>query len=277
MTEGANVETTVANAGAAQPNPGVETTGGAVDAGNSAGAEGKWYDALPDELKGSSLITRFGSVEELGKAYVNANKLISGDKVPLPRDDDPEYEAQFYEKLGKPKSADEYQLPTDSNLPFDEGLVSNFKEAAHKLNLTNKQVEGIARWQADLHATAMKDAVATLRQQHGSNFDAVVDAAETAATRLGGGEFAAHVAKNYAADPVLINFLADMNKRIGEDSVGTSTSRNSGTSKEEALRRIQEINKAGYDHPYRNKRDINAHKAALSEMDQLIKIAYGLE
>ena len=51
---------------------------------------------------------------------------------------------EVYDKLGRPESADKYQLDVKSDIvPLDEGAIKQFAENAHQLGLNNKQAQGI--------------------------------------------------------------------------------------------------------------------------------------
>ena len=117
-------------------------------------AEETWHSELPSELGES--VSKFGSVEELAKGYVNAEQGFrssiriptsdAGDEqwgdfknrltevpgvVMLPGDDD-ESRAQFYTKLGRPDEPSGYEIDNPE-----------FTKIAHDLGLSKGQAAGI--------------------------------------------------------------------------------------------------------------------------------------
>ena len=71
--------------------------------------------------------------------------MIGQDKVAIPNNNSTEDQwNEVYDKLGRPESADKYQLDVKSDVvPLDESAVKSFAENAHKLGLNNKQAQGI--------------------------------------------------------------------------------------------------------------------------------------
>jgi hypothetical protein len=108
---------------------------------------GNWYDKIEDsELKGYVQNKGWKDPSELAVGYKNLEKLLGGEKLPLPKGaDDAEGWGRVYDALGRPKSAEEYKLP----LP--EGDDGSFAKTAaawmHEAGLNQKQAELIAaKW-----------------------------------------------------------------------------------------------------------------------------------
>ena len=104
-----------------------------------------WKEAIPEELRNDPNISKFTELESLAKSYVNATRMIGQDKVAIPNNNSTEDQwNEVYDKLGRPESADKYQLDVKSDVvPLDESAVKSFAENAHKLGLNNKQAQGI--------------------------------------------------------------------------------------------------------------------------------------
>ena len=45
-----------------------------------------WLDDLPDDLKTAPSLARYSSKEALARGYLNAEKMIGSEKVPIPKD-----------------------------------------------------------------------------------------------------------------------------------------------------------------------------------------------
>jgi hypothetical protein len=113
---------------------------------NQTPANSSWYDAIEDgDLKGYVQNKGWKDPVELANGYRNLEKLLGGEKLPMPKgDDDAEGWARVYDSLGRPKSADEYKLPVP------EGDTGEFAKMAaskfHELGLTGKQAQSLAAW-----------------------------------------------------------------------------------------------------------------------------------
>ena len=104
-----------------------------------------WKEAIPEELRNDPNISKFTELESLAKSYVNATRMIGQDKVAVPNNNSTEDQwNEVYDKLGRPESADKYQLDVKSDVvPLDESAIKSFAENAHQLGLNNKQAQGI--------------------------------------------------------------------------------------------------------------------------------------
>jgi hypothetical protein len=79
---------------------------------------------------------------EMAVGYRNLEKLVGGEKVPLPKGDaDSEGWERVYKALGRPPTPEDYKLP-------------DLESAAqyHKLGLTARQATGLSTWQDTLKA-----------------------------------------------------------------------------------------------------------------------------
>jgi hypothetical protein len=82
-------------------------------------------------------------------SYRNLEKLMGADRagntVILPKaDSSPEELGKFYEKLGRPTAATEYKVDVPEGAPKE--YADGFRNVAFELGLSQKQVEGLAKW-----------------------------------------------------------------------------------------------------------------------------------
>ncbi len=119
----------------------IETGGGEPQAEES----GKWYDSLPEDMREDKNITKFDSVESLGKSWLSAQRLIGADKIPVPQTD--EDWGNVYNRLGRPEEPTGYDIKAPEGAAIDENMQSEFLNTAHSLGLSQKQVEGLAAWE----------------------------------------------------------------------------------------------------------------------------------
>jgi len=143
-----------------------------------------WKEAISEEFRQDPNIEKFTEIDALAKSYINATKMIGQDKVALPNKNSTEDQwNEFYDKVGRPESADKYSLDVKSDLvPLDNGAVKQFAENAHKLGLSNKQAQGVLEfYKNSMEGTAQQSKVDTetaqvqaeqqLRQEWGREFD----------------------------------------------------------------------------------------------------------
>jgi hypothetical protein len=110
--------------------------------------------------------------------------MIGQDKVALPNKNSTEDQwNEFYDKTGRPESADKYSLDVKSDVvPLDNGAVKQFAENAHKLGLSNKQAQGVLEFyknsmEGNVHQnkidaeTSQVQAEQELRQEWGREFE----------------------------------------------------------------------------------------------------------
>ena len=160
------------------------------------------------------------TVEDAVKTAYEQSKLL-GNAVRVPgKDAKPEEVEAFYEKLGRPKTADEYDFqPPESlpeNLPYDGERAKSFAGLAHKLGLSKAQASAVHDW-------AVENAVNDFNgfsTQHAEQNEAVAKAETAKLEKLWGplnGDamrvnlgFADKVIRDLGGDDVLNEF-----KRVG--------------------------------------------------------------
>ena len=143
-----------------------------------------WKEAISEEFRQDPNIEKFTEIDALAKSYINATKMIGQDKVALPNKNSTEDQwNEFYDKAGRPESADKYSLDVKSDVvPLDNGAVKQFAENAHKLGLSNKQAQGVLEfYKNSMEGTAQQSKVDTetaqvqaeqeLRQEWGREFE----------------------------------------------------------------------------------------------------------
>jgi hypothetical protein len=187
-----------------------------------------------------------------------------------------------YEKLGKPKSPDEYKynLPKESKL--DDDSLKAFSATAHQLGLLPKQAEGIINYynelanasEVDTNAkaeTARAEAEKTLRKEYGSAYKHRIHAAKNLASSTLGNEFLSNTilqdGSKLGDNPIVVKAFAELASQISEDTMVQGEA--------PAYMSLKEINKqiAALQQPgsaYFDKRHPN-HDDAVSEMQTLIQ------
>ena len=137
-----------------------ETVIGAGAAAAGGVAETDWKSTLPDDIKSEASLATIKSVNDLAKGFVHAQRLVGTDKIEAPSDkwDDAKWGA-LYDRLGRPKTPDEYKDPEGLTLhpsiKVDPVKTKAVRAELHKLGLTSKQQQAIEK----LHFKELSDTV----------------------------------------------------------------------------------------------------------------------
>ena len=149
-----------------------------------------WKDSISEEFRKDPSIEKFTEIDALAKSYINATRMIGQDKIVIPtKNSTQEAWDEAYAKLGRPETADKYNLKIESDIvKMDENAIKSFAEQSHKLGLNNQQAEGILDfYKNNMEGTAQQAKIDTetaqaqseqqLRQEWGRDFDAKVQQA----------------------------------------------------------------------------------------------------
>jgi len=194
-----------------------------------------WKSNLSDDIRADKSLENINDIESLAKSYVHAQKLVGADKIPVPNKfaTDKDWDA-VYEKLGRPKTADEYKFDVKD---VDQAGLNSFKEQAHKMGLLPHQANEMVKWyQTNETATlaakdetaekARTESVANLKKEFGLAFDQKLKAASAMAKQY----VAADVLDAPMADgsklgdnPAIIKAFANLAEKMGEDQFVTAS------------------------------------------------------
>jgi hypothetical protein len=251
----------------------------------SGGSQGQWFDSFPEEIKGVAQLKGWQSPVDAIQSYSNLEKLMGADKagrgVVLPKDDAPAEEwGKLYDKLGRPKSPDEYKLP------IPDGDTGEFAKVAaskfHELGITAKQAESLAEWwnansqqmqQGQLAAIAQNSEaeMQALQGEWGKEFDANIESARRATRQFGVEAQTLEKIENAIGTKEMLKLFSSIGKGLGEDSyVDGGKSGGFGMSPEAARVRIGQL-KA--DSEWSSKY-LSGNADAKAELERLMKSAY---
>jgi len=195
--------------------------------------EKAWQDTITDDLKEHPSIAKFvgKTPGDLFKSYTELEKMIGRDKIVFPKSD-VEF-TELYGKLGRPDTADEYKL---AELELPKGLASSddatkeFKNIAHELNLTQKQLDGIHQWYwknqssqfSDIQTKAeaeLSNTTAELKKEYGLAYSAKLEAANRAIQEFGGDELIELMDKSgLGRNPTAIKAFVNIGSKLLEES-----------------------------------------------------------
>tara|TARA_Y100000310_G_scaffold337746_1_gene425622 strand:+ start:326 stop:1162 length:837 start_codon:yes stop_codon:yes gene_type:complete len=112
-----------------------------------------WAEQLPDDLKSNEAFTGYKTLGELGQAHLDLKGTTTelegkvANSIPKLGETPTEDETNtFYDALGRPKAPGEYEV----NRPdwpealgaYPEAMENEFRDAAHKLGMTQSQMQG---------------------------------------------------------------------------------------------------------------------------------------
>ena len=138
--QGGSVLTGKAEAAAASPPLAGETAPKAPPA---------WMAQLPDDLKSTEALTKFATIGDLGKSYLELEGKM-GKAVTVPGEGATAEEwARYRKAMGVPDNATDYKLEKvelPKTVSYDDKARAEFKELAHKANLTPEQASLMHTW-----------------------------------------------------------------------------------------------------------------------------------
>ncbi len=238
---------------------------------------------IPAEYKNEKALQNFQDMDGFVKSFLHSQRLVGTEKINIPNKfaTDEDWNA-VYEKLGKPKSPDEYKynLPKESKL--DDDSLKAFSATAHQLGLLPKQAEGIINYynelanasEVDTNAkaeTARTESEKTLRKEYGSAYKHRLHAAKNLASSTLGNEFLSNTilqdGSKLGDNPIVVKAFAELASQISEDTMVKGEAP-AYMSLKEINKQIAALQQSGS--AYLDKRHPN-HDDAVSEMQTLIQ------
>lgn len=225
--------------GATQPD--TKATAPAAPADNLLNTGNTGNTTLPEfgELLGESYkndpsITKFKDVDSLAKSYKELeSQFLQGDKIILPKEGDSNFDASMdsvFEKLGMPKDANDYSIEQAdlSEFGLEAGEVSNFKNLAKEMRLTDSQAKGLYEWyigdvkdgavnQRQQASEQMEKASTELRKEFGASYDEKLNNASKVFEKF----FPSlSTRQELGRDPAFIRDLVNISKSFSESTIG---------------------------------------------------------
>lgn len=169
-----------------------------------------WRTSLPDDLKANPSLSKYKDVGALASSYVNLEKLLGSEKIPLPKSrDDKDGWNRVYASLGRPEAADKYEIevptvPDGVNVPYDADEEKFWRNLAWENGLSGDQFKNMwdtgvksrmdkaISWQTE-QAAAKEKAADALRREWGNAYEGNLNIAKAAFRQY--------------ADPDLVQYL----------------------------------------------------------------------
>ena len=248
-----------------------------------------FYDSFTNpELKTWTGAKGFKSPETMAESLLNMEKLMGAPKdrlLKLPeRSDDPEW-ANVFEKLGRPKTAADYNIPLPEG---DPGVFAGkAKEAMFKHNLTADQAKGLAEWW-NAEGAAMQEAqeneiqlksdaeMSQLKSEWGSlatEKEAIARAAAKEFFNLDGDAMTA--VERSMGSRAFMEAMVKIGEKLGEAKFVTGDSGEQVNSKTKALQEIETLKKDKDFYAAMTDKKHLKHAESVARWDQLNQLAYG--
>ncbi len=239
------------NGGAGVPGAG---SGDGGQGGGTPPAAASWLDTIEDvELKGYVQNKGWKDPRELADGYRNLEKLLGGEKLPLPKgEDDAEGWSRVYDSLGRPQAADAYKIPTMGE--GQEQFVKDVQSKFHELGLSEKQGNALAEWYHGVQKGMVDTSVAgmaqkaeadlsALKQEWGGAYDENIELGRRAAREYGMDEAKLTKIEQALGTGEMLKLFAQIGRSQGEASFnkGDGGSGNFGMTPAQAQARISEL------------------------------------
>jgi hypothetical protein len=216
---------------AAQPDNSKPTTENQTTVAEPKSGEGLKFDGLGDEDKAK--LARFKTQNDLGKSYLELERRLGASVVLPGKNAKAEDVEAFYEKLGRPKSPDGYELDPvylPDNVTQTDPDNKEFRKIAHQIGLSKEQAKALNKWSVDsalAQAAAFRKKVKEdtqkasedLRKEHGLNYDQKLALVKLVNNKFGDDNWIRYLNTGPGNDPNLLRFLIKVGEAISEDTL----------------------------------------------------------
>ena len=270
-----------------QPSVPVETP---AEVASGSGSRSEFLQQLPEEIRDHPSLQSINDVGNLGLSFVNAQRLIGADKIPLPKNPTEDDLNNIYTKLGKPEQPSGYEIKADGQI-LTEGDVNTYTDIAHKLGLSKTQANGILDYyRSSIQQTTeamSKDSEQqrqqieqSLKAEWGADFDAKVSQANRAVADIAGQDLldmvlqdGTKVGNHPAFIKAFANF-ADFKTSVTKEDTISENSVNYRMSPADAKSRIDTIMN-DKSHAYWDRKNPVAREKAVKEVQDLYEMTVG--
>ena len=242
-----------------------------------------WRSSLSDEIKNDATLANIQDIESAAKTLIHQQKML-GNRIPMPKTD--EERSELYSKLGRPESSDKYEIniPDTHKSYFNDEQVTQFREVAHKMGLSNEQVKGLIDYQVksvdyenqrrDTQLSVDKQETENaLKQEWGYDYDKQVRNAQRALQVYGDPELQELMKGEAGNIPAVVKFFAKIGSEVTEDMAKNTQNNTLAVSPLDAKAEIDSIY-ANTNHAYHKPYDKD-HKNAVEHMRQLHEKVFG--
>jgi len=194
----------------------------------------QWFDGLDADLKANPSITKFKTVGDLGKSYVELQKALGKDKIVVPTEKStPEEWKAFWAKAGAPEKEDDYELNDDDvaePIRVSAEEKAAFKKAALEMGVPKKHLEGMFNAWKKMRESSFNqevektknmrgDSETQLREKWGAAYDAKVAGAQKVIDSVFKGKELHPAWKALSNDKGFIEGMAELAEMVSEDKI----------------------------------------------------------
>ena len=241
-----------------------------------------WKAGLSDDLRADKSLENIKDISSLAKSYIHAQRLVGADKIPVPNKfaTEKDWDA-VYEKLGRPKTADEYKYNLSEDQKVDTEALKNFSSQAHKLGLLPTQAQGMVNYYNEMVGKQLADAenistsqrekaMTELKTEWGQAYDQKLQKANTVVSSVfpkGIMSMNLEDGTKFGDHPEVIKAFAALGEKMGEDDIIKSDGPVYMTPKEieKQIGELQQPGSAYWDKNHPN------HDTAVQEVQTLIQ------
>tara|TARA_B100000927_G_scaffold249363_1_gene213370 strand:- start:2117 stop:2977 length:861 start_codon:yes stop_codon:yes gene_type:complete len=270
-----------------QPSVPVETP---AEVASGSGSRSEFLQQLPEEIRDHPSLQSINDVGNLGLSYVNAQRLIGADKIPLPKNPTEDDLINIYSKLGRPDEPSGYAIQADGQI-LTEGDVNTYTDIAHKLGLSKAQANGILDYyRSSIQQTTeamSKDSEQqrqqieqSLKAEWGADYDAKVTQANRAVSDIAGEDLLQMVLQdgtkvgNHPAFIKAFANFADFKNSVTKEDTISENSVNYRMSPADAKAKIDTIMN-DRSHAYWDRKNPVARDKAVKEVQDLYEMLNG--
>lgn len=236
-----------------------------------------WQTLLGDYAEDPN-IQKFKDPKDLAKSYIELQKLVGREKIPVPKTD--EELQQVLMKLGVPETPDKYPEFDDAEQVFgSKEEFDEFKKVAHETGLLPQQFEALYSKMKEImtqsesatlqeRQSLAQQSLQQLTQEFGQEAQSKIKTAQKVFQMFPDDVKQAIVNAGLDVNANFVKTLANLGEYYKEDSFVAS-----GYSKADAKGELENIlqNKS---HPYFD-RTHPEHEAAVEKVEKLYRIIYG--
>lgn len=188
--------------------------------------ENNFREMLPEQYKG--MYPEFKKPEDFVKSYDELYRKM-GSSINQPKEDSPQEDwDKFYNKLGRPESADKYDFQIDENTKVDDEFLGKFRSKAHELGVSQKQAKEMFNWynkeSSEVEARYTQEsedsknrALADLKVRWGNKYDEKLTQVQRFAKDLIGTQEGYEKIEKYGNDPDFIELLYNVNNKYNKE------------------------------------------------------------
>lgn len=262
---------------------------GDADGGGSQGAL-DWTSTLSPDVRARVQVSEYKSPDEIGVALINAEKKIGAKGVIVPGENATDEDwNKFYNELGRPETAEAYELgdfKTPENLPWDGEAQTEALEGFHGLGLNSKQAEGVlgiylgyVEKEVTKAANEAAAAETALRKELGTAYDAKMDLANRVVRHFGGEDLVTEFKQNgQGRNAQMIKTFIGIGEAFGEDGpLGDGGGGGFAMSPAEAQAEIQKLESDPENGKALTDQSHPKHGEVMKRRGELFKMAYPAE